>query len=82
MKKFLYFTAPWCGPCQMFGPTMDRISQSGITVVKVNVDENKDLALQYNVRSVPTTILLKNELEINRFTGARSEQQIMQIYGN
>ena len=82
MKRFLYFTASWCGPCQSFGPTMDRVAQSGIPISKIDVDLNKEIAMKYNVRSVPTTILLRDEQEINRFTGARSEEQIKQIYGN
>ena len=42
MKKILYFSAPWCGPCKQFGPIMDRISQTGILVEKVNEARNKN----------------------------------------
>ena len=57
--KYLYFSAPWCGPCKMFGPIMERVSTK-VNVQKVNVDENQDLAMQYSVRSVPTVILVDN----------------------
>ena len=57
--KYLYFSAPWCGPCKMFGPTvMERVSTKGINVQKINVDENQDLAMQYSVRSIPTVVLV------------------------
>ena len=81
MKKFIYFSAPWCGPCRMFGPTMDRVAQSGIVVEKVNIDENKDLAMQYNVKSIPTTVLVENGNEISRFVGVKPEFEIKQIHG-
>ena len=50
--KYLYFSAPWCGPCRMFGPVMERVSTK-IPVQKVNVDEDQDLAMRYSVRNVP-----------------------------
>ena len=82
MKKFIYFSAPWCGPCKMFGPIMERVSQSGIPVEKINVDNAPQVAAAYMVKSVPTTILVDEKgAEISRFVGAKSEQQIKEIYG-
>jgi len=81
MKQFIYFSAPWCGPCRMFGPVMDRIAASGIPVQKVNVDENRELAMQYGVMSVPTTVLVENGQVVTRFVGAKSEAEVKQIYG-
>jgi thioredoxin len=78
MKKIMYFSAPWCGPCQSFGPVMDQVA-SVIPVVKVNVDYEADMAARTNVRSVPTVILVENDQEVRRFTGARSYEQIMQF---
>jgi len=81
-KKFIYFSAPWCGPCRMFGPVMERISQSGIPVDKVNVDAVPATAVAYGVKSVPTTILVdENGTEITRFVGAKSEAEVKAIYG-
>lgn len=57
------FWAEWCGPCKMIAPTLDIVASelgSKINIVKVNVDEQGDLATQYNVRSIPTLILFKN----------------------
>jgi len=81
MKKILYFSAPWCGPCKQFGPIMDRISQTGILVEKVNVDNAPAVAAAYNVRSVPTVIVVNNTgNEIGRSVGMLSESQVRQLY--
>jgi len=65
----------------MFGPVMDRVAASGIPVQKVNVDENRELAMQYGVMSVPTTVLVENGQVVTRFVGAKSEAEVKQIYG-
>ena len=78
MKKIFYFTAPWCEPCQVLGPIMDRVSGQ-IPVEKVNIDYEMERARSANVGSVPTVILVVNEQEIRRFTGARSYEQVMQF---
>ena len=81
MKKILYFSAPWCGPCKQFGPVMDRISQTGILVEKVNVDNVPALAAAYNVRSVPTVVVVdRSGNEINRSVGMLSENQVRQLF--
>ena len=81
MKKILYFSAPWCGPCKQFGPIMDRISQTGILVEKVNVDNAPAVAAAYNVRSVPTVSVVNNTgNEIGRSVGMLSESQVRQLY--
>jgi thioredoxin-like negative regulator of GroEL len=76
MKKLYYYSAPWCVPCQSFGPVMDQLS-SVISVVKVNVDYEAELAARANVRSVPTVILVENDQEVRRFVGAKSYQQVI-----
>ena len=81
MKKILYFSAPWCGPCKHFGPIMDRISQTGILVEKVNVDNAPAVAAAYNVRSVPTVIVVNSTgNELGRSVGMLSESQVRQLY--
>ena len=56
------FWASWCGPCKMFGPTFEKVSESrdDIKFVKVNVDENPALAAQFRVMSIPTLLVMKN----------------------
>ena len=82
MKQFLYFSSTRCVPCKTFGPIMDRIASSGIPVQKIDVDLQKNLVSQYHVSGIPTTILVQNGQILNRFTGAKSEQEIRQIYGS
>ena len=77
-KQLWYFSAPWCGPCKMFGPTMDRIASQGIQVKKINIDYEADAVTKYGVRSVPTTILVENGNEVKRFVGAKSENQVIE----
>ena len=81
MKKILYFSAPWCGPCKQFGPVMDRISQTGILVEKVNVDNAPAVAAAYNIRSVPTVVVVdRSGNETGRSVGMLSESQVRQLY--
>jgi len=78
MKRLYFYKADWCQPCQTFGPVIDQVS-AFIPVVKVNVDYEADSAQRANVRSVPTVILVENDQEIRRFTGAKSYQDVMQF---
>ena len=80
MKQLWYFTADWCGPCQQFGPTMDMVAKQGIFVKKLNVDYTPDATTKFGIKSVPTVILVENEQEKARFTGARSMQQVIQFF--
>jgi len=80
MKQLWYFSAPWCGPCKQFGPVMDRISEKGINVKKINVDYEPDVITKFGVKSVPTVILVENEQEVNRFVGTKSEQDVINFY--
>ncbi len=67
------FWAEWCGPCRMVGPVVEQIAQTysdKIKVVKLNVDENQDIAMKYGIQSIPSILLFKNGKEINRTIGA------------
>ena len=70
------FWAPWCGPCKMLGPILEELAaenDSRLKVVKVNVDENPDLAQKYEVMGIPTMFLFKDGQVIDSFTGAMSK---------
>jgi len=64
MKQVLYFSAPWCGPCRAFKPLMESL-QTEMSITFIDVDSSPQTAQQYNVRSVPTTIVLENGVEKN-----------------
>ena len=78
--KYLYFSAPWCGPCRMFGPIMEQVAQE-IPVQKVNVDDENSLATQYAVRSVPTIVLVdQNGTELSRHVGIQQKSMVLENY--
>jgi len=64
MKKFLYFSAAWCGPCRQLGPVMEQLS-SQYPVRKIDVDTNQLLAQQYNIRNIPTVLLVDDDGDVN-----------------
>ena len=69
--KYLYFSAPWCGPCKALSPQMEEIAKSGIPVKKINIDYDAEFPAKYNVKSIPTVILCDlNGTEIKRHVGA------------
>jgi len=73
------FWAPWCGPCKMVAPTLNEIaeSESDITIGKVNVDHNQDLAKKYKVRNIPTLVIFKNGVEVGRIVGVKTKKSIL-----
>lgn len=73
------FWAPWCGPCKMVGPVVEALAaenEGKITVAKVNVDENKNLAAQYGIRGIPTLLFFKEGEEVKRIVGAQNKNQL------
>jgi len=73
------FWAPWCGPCKMLGPIVDEIASefSGkVKVGKVNVDQNQQLAGQYQVMSIPAIILFKDGKPVDTFVGFQSKDAV------
>lgn len=79
MKQILYFSATWCGPYKNFKPIMESVSNS-IPVQFVDIDQNPALTTQYNIKSIPTLIFLKNGQEINKRPGVLSESQVKEIW--
>lgn len=73
------FWAPWCGPCRMVVPLVEEIAKerSDIKVVKINVDEEQELAMQFGVMSISTLVVMKNGKIVNQVTGARPKAQIL-----
>lgn len=75
------FWASWCGPCSMLSPVVDAVAEQaeGFKVVKVNVDEEPELARQYKIRSIPTLIVFASGAEKTRSTGVISKEEILQL---
>ena len=81
MKKFIYFSAPWCGPCRQLGPIMDEVATQ-VEVQKVNVDDNPELSQHYGIRNVPTVVLTEDGNEIGRKLGLNPKQAYLNMYGS
>lgn len=79
MKQVLYFSSPWCGPCRSFKPLMESL-QSEMSITFIDVDASPQSAQTWNVRSVPTTIVVQNGIEKGRLVGARSKDEIKALY--
>ena len=80
MKKILYFTASWCGPCRALAPRMEKLA-SHINYQKIDIDSNQDLSIKYGIRSVPSLVLVdENGNELNRIVGAQPDEIILNFY--
>ncbi len=78
------FWAAWCGPCRMLAPVVDEVAKevSGrVKVVKINVDEQPELASQYGIMSIPTLCLFQNGKVVTQSVGVISKQQILDMIG-
>jgi thioredoxin 1 len=77
--------APWCGPCKMISPIVDEISseyQGKVKVGKLEADNNRDLVMEMGIRSIPTLIVYKDGVEVERSTGAVNKQKISEMLEN
>ena len=74
----LDFWATWCGPCQMIAPIVHEVAEENehITVGKVNVDEEMELAIKYGISSIPTLLVFENGQVTQTAVGLRSKEQI------
>jgi len=78
MKTAKYFSASWCGPCKMFKPVVNQLIEDGHDIEIVDVDENRDLAIQYQVMSVPTIVVEEDGQIVDSVLGATSREDIIQ----
>jgi thioredoxin 1 len=78
-KVLIDFYADWCGPCKMMSPIIDKIAEekTDIKVGKINIDENQNLAMEYNIMSIPTIALFKNGTVYKTFVGVTDKSEIM-----
>ncbi len=76
------FNADWCGPCQMLKPTIEQLSdeRDDVKFVSVNIDENDDLAYDYNVSSIPCLVLFRDGTETKRSVGLKPKSEIIKMF--
>ena len=78
----LDFWAPWCGPCRMVLPIIEEIAEENedIKVVKINVDEDPELANQFGVMTIPTLMVIKDGEILTQSSGARPKASILEMF--
>ena len=81
MNSILYFTADWCGPCKKTRPIVEELNSEQIMAkfFIIDVDSDIEMAKDFEIRSVPTFIVIKDNIEIYRVTGAQSRQQLEEL---
>lgn len=77
----LDFWAPWCGPCRMVAPILEQIAaeREDVIIGKVNVDEEMEIAREYGIVSIPTLIVVKNGMEVDKAIGYRPKADILDL---
>ena len=76
------FWASWCGPCMMLGPVVEQLAEEldgKVTVCKVNVDEEQELAVKFGVMSIPTLVLFKDGAEVTRSVGVVPKAKLLEM---
>ena len=80
MKQVLYFSAEWCGPCKMIKPMMLE-SQSQMSITFIDADASAETCKTWNVRSIPTVIVIKNGVELGRLVGTSiTKETVTNLY--
>ena len=76
MKQLLKFSATWCGPCKSLANNFKHVTLGDVELVSIDVDEQVDKAKEYNIRGVPTMVLLEDGIEVKRKSGVIMADQI------
>jgi len=83
MINVIYFSAPWCGPCRVFGPVMDKVAEHFsendlVEITKINADEDPDTAALHNIRSIPALVYLKDGETVYQSIGAKAQKDVIE----
>ena len=81
-KVIIEFYATWCGPCKMMKPILEKISETGIAVFEVDVEDQTELADKYEVQSIPTTIYFENGVQVSKTIGARPGSKLLEEFNH
>jgi thioredoxin 1 len=79
-KVLVDFNAIWCGPCKMLKPVLDQVAKDGKKIVAIDVDDNRDLAIEYGISSIPCLILFENGKEVKRSIGLVPVNEIESLF--
>jgi thioredoxin 1 len=79
MKKLLYFGADWCSHCKAYKPTIESL-QSEMPVIFIDVDVSPQTTTTWNIRSLPTVLIIKDTMEIGRAVGVKTKDEIRALY--
>lgn len=79
----LDFWAEWCGPCQMLAPVLHEVAEEcpDVTIGKINVDKEGELAMSFGITSIPTLIVIKDGKAVEKAVGLRAKNQIIDMLG-
>jgi len=82
--KYLKFEASWCGACKMVQPQLNKVSAEGITVEKIDAESNNDMVVEYNVRNLPTVVLIDDSgKELYRTVGSKMKAaELVETYNS
>ncbi len=75
MKKVLRFTASWCGPCKMLAKTLEEV-ETNIPIEVIDIDVNPEIATEFGIRSVPTLVLMEDNMASKRLIGNKTKQEL------
>lgn len=78
-KTLVLFSADWCGPCKIIKPSLEKLEEElsdKIKIVKTDVGESENSAKKFNIKNIPTCVIIEGEKEIARFSGVKNDEQI------
>jgi thioredoxin 1 len=78
-RTLVWFSAEWCGPCKVIKPVLEKLEENlseSVKIVKADISKTEDNTKKFNIRNIPTCVLIDGENEIARFSGVKNEEQI------